>query len=115
MNFFRNLNKKSAAADLVQRGLANQDAVSAKQIRDCIFLLANGMGDTWKQANIESAAGMVLMMLAKNSALKTLLNACGWKLVLGMLQSYPRLERDLSMKLRGEIRAYQLNVVAVAA
>ena len=115
MNFFIQLNKQSAAADLVRQGLANQESISHKQIRDCIHLLATGMGATWQQANIESAAGMALVALARNAALKSVLNACGWRLVLQLMQNFPRLERDLSRKLRNEIQAYQMNPVLGAA
>ena len=114
MRFLFKLNKRAAAIALVQDGLASHDAVSSKQIRDCTYLTAESMGDSWEQANVESAAGMVLMALAKNSALQHLLNACGWKLVLSFLQSFPRIERDLSCSLRNEIRAYQTGLLTAA-
>ena len=115
MNLFNNLTKKSGTATLVKNSLASQETVTAKQIRDCIYLLANAMGDTWKQASQEATAGMVLMALAKNRALKTFLNSNGWHLVLGLLKSTPQLERDLSSRLRNEISLYQMQRLKVAA
>ena len=109
------LTRKSATADLVKRGLENQETVTTKQIRDCIYLLANAMGDTWKQASKEAAAGMVLMALAKNRALQSFLSACGWTLVAELLRSNPRLKRDLSSRMRDEIDFYLARSVSVAA
>ena len=107
MNFFRNLNKNSLAANLARDGLANQEMFSYKEIKDCIFILANAMGDSWKNASYEAAAGMVLIALAKNKALKSLLNACGWSLVLSLVKSNPGIKRDISAMTRAEIDFYQ--------
>jgi hypothetical protein len=108
VNLFQNLNKNSGTATLVKNSLVDRETVTTKQIRDCIYLLANAMGDTWKQASQEATAGMVLMALAKNRALQTFLNSNGWHLVVGLLKSTPQLERDLSSRLRNEIGLYQM-------
>jgi hypothetical protein len=107
MKFFDRINKKSSAARLVKRGLANEDTVSFKQIMDCIYLLANGLGETWKSASKESAAGMVLVALAKNIELRNYLNSNGWKLVLSFIHANPKIAKDLSPRTMGEIFAYQ--------
>lgn len=115
MNFFSNINKKDATTELVKRGLANQDAVSSKEIRGIIYLLESALGDTWKNATSQAAAGMVLMSLAKNRALSQVLNSCGWKLVLGLVQSTPRIERDISSGKRAEIHHYQSGMTMAMA
>ncbi|MCG6888901.1 MAG: hypothetical protein LJE92_04885 [Gammaproteobacteria bacterium] len=107
MKFFDNLNKKANAAALVKRGLANADTVTFKQIMDCIYLLANGLGETWKKASKEAAAGMVLVALAKNIELKSYLNNNGWKLVLSFIRTNPKIVGDISPRTMGEIFAYQ--------
>ena len=88
-------------------GLANEETASIKQIMDCIYLLANGLGETWKTASKESAAGMVLVVLAKNIELKNYLNNNGWKLVLSFVRSNPNIARDISPRTLGQIFAYQ--------
>jgi len=107
MKFFNNINKKSTAATLVKHGLANEDTASVKQIMDCIYLLANGLGETWKTASKESAAGMVLVVLAKNIELKNYLNSNGWKLVMSFVRTNPKIARDISPQTLGQIFAYQ--------
>jgi len=107
MKLFNNINKKSNAATLVKHGLASEDTASVKQIMDCIYLLANGLGETWKTASKESAAGMVLVVLAKNIELKKYLNENGWKLVLSFVRSNPKIARDISPRTMSEIFAYQ--------
>jgi hypothetical protein len=108
MNFFRNINKKDSAATLVKEGLANKESVSVKEIADCVFLMANATGDAWKSASKEAAAGMVLIVLARNTELKTYLNATGWKLVLSFVKSSPTIAKSLSPRTMGEIFSYQL-------
>jgi hypothetical protein len=115
MNYFNNLNKKARVAELVKRGLENRDAVSGKEIRDCIYLLENAMGDTWKSTSKHAAAGMVLMALAKNSSLARFLNSCGWFLVLNLVQSTPRITRDLPSGKRAEIHSYQAGQMTAMA
>ena len=107
MKFFNNINKKSNAALLVKHGLANEDTASFKQIRDCIYLLANGLGETWKMASKEAAAGMVLVALAKNIELRKYLNNTGWKLVLSFVNANPTVAKNISPRTMGEIFAYQ--------
>jgi len=70
-------------------------------------LLANGLGETWKTASKESAAGMVLVVLAKNIELKNYLNSNGWKLVMSFVRTNPKIARDISPQTLGQIFAYQ--------
>jgi hypothetical protein len=107
MNLFNNFYKKTTAATLVQQGLANQATASSKQIKDCIVLLANGLGESWKSASKEAAAGMVLVALAKNDALKNYLNNNGWNLVLNFVHSNPKIAKAISPRTMGEIFSYQ--------
>ena len=107
MNLFNNFYKKTTAATLVKQGLANQATASSKQIKDCIVLLANGLGETWKSASKEAAAGMVLVALAKNDALKNYLNNSGWDLVLNFVYSNPKIAKAISPRTMGEIFSYQ--------
>lgn len=107
MKFFGNINKKADAATLVKQGLANEETANFKQIMDCIFLLANGLGETWKSASKEAAAGMVLIALAKNAELKSYLNSNGWKLVVSFVRSNPNIAKNLSPRIMSEIFSYQ--------
>ena len=108
MKFFKNLNKKSSAATLVREGMVNRESVTIKEIADCVFLLANNTGEAWKNASKEAAAGMALIVLARNSELKNYLNATGWKLVVSFVKSSPDIARDISPRTMGEIFSYQL-------
>ena len=107
MKLFDRFTKKSDATMLVKKGLAHEESVSIKQIRDCIFLLANGLGDTWKAASKEVAAGMVLIALAKNAELKQCLNTNGWKLVVSFVTANPEIACNISPRTMGEIFSYQ--------
>ena len=107
MKFFNNINKKSDAAQLVKHGLADENTASFRQIKDCIYLLAVGLGETWKTASKESAAGMVLVAMAKNIELKNYLNNNGWKLVLCFVHANPGIAKNISPRTMGEIFAYQ--------
>ena len=50
---------------------------------------------------------LVLMSLAKNRALSQVLNSRGWNLVLALVESTPRIVREISAGKRDEIRDYQ--------
>jgi hypothetical protein len=115
MKFLDNFNKAGAAADLVRRGLANGESVNGKQIRDCIFLLENALGETWKKTSKQAAAGLVLIALARNRALDQFLNACGWTLVLSLVQTIPAITREISPGRRAEIHSYQSGQLAMPA
>lgn len=115
MKFLVNLRKNSVAADLVKQGLANAQSVSTRRIRDCILLLANGLGETWKSASKEAAAGMALVALAKNAELGSFLNSRGWKLVISFITANPEIARNISPRTLGEIFAHQQNRHATAA
>jgi len=108
MKFFKNFNKKSSATTLVREGMVNQESVTIKEITDCVFLLAHNTGEAWKSASKEAAAGMVLIVLAKNFELKNYLNATGWNLVLSFVKSSPDIARGLSPRTIDEIFSYQL-------
>ncbi|MCP4334838.1 MAG: hypothetical protein GY785_19460 [Gammaproteobacteria bacterium] len=108
MKFFKNLNKKSLAVTLVKEGMVNRESVSIKEVADCVYLLANNTGEAWKSASKEAAAGMVLIVLAKNSDLKNYLNATGWKLVVSFIKTKPDIARNISPRTMGEILSYQL-------
>lgn len=107
MNFFKNMNKKETAAILVKKGLTHRKTVRMKEIMDCMFLLANALGETWKSASTEAAAGMVLIVLAKNAMLKNSINAAGWRLVINFFDSNPEIARDISPRALAEINAYR--------
>jgi len=108
MRFFKQINKKDSAATLVKQGMVNNESVSIKEIADCIYLLANATGEAWKSASKEAAAGMVLVVLAKNAELKNYLNATGWSLVLNFVKTNPGIAKNLSPKTMGEIFSYQV-------
>lgn len=107
MNFFKNFNKKDAAARLARSGIVNGESVSSKEIADCIYLLANATGELWKKASQEAAAGMVLIVLARDAGLANYLNSSGWKLVLGFINSNPDIAVKISPRTMGEILSYQ--------
>jgi len=115
LNYFNNINKKGATTELVKRGLAEQDTVSGKEIRDIIYLLECALGDTWKNTTRQAAAGMVLMSLAKNRALDQVLNTSGWNLVLFLVQSTPRITLNISSRKRAEIHNYQAGLTVAMA
>jgi hypothetical protein len=75
-------------------------------------LIRGSLGETWKSASKEAAAGMVLVALAKNAELKHFLNSNGWKLVVCFVRSNPYIAKDLSPRTMGEIFAYQQAVRA---
>jgi hypothetical protein len=112
MNFFKNINKGASAATLVKQGLVNEDTITMKEIRDCIFLVADVMRETWKSWSKEAAAGMVLVVLSKNAMLKNYLNAAGWDLVLIFIKSNPNIAKDISPGILAEINSYQVAGIA---
>ncbi len=50
---------------LVENGLVSEQAISREEILDCVFLVADVMRETWQTMSRETAAGMVLLVLAK--------------------------------------------------
>ena len=107
MNFLKNINKEVSATTLVKQGLVNEDTVTMKEISDCIFLVADVMRETWKYVSKEAAAGMVLVILFKNTMLKNYLNTAGWDLVLTFINSNPIIAGDISPGTLAEINSYQ--------
>ena len=71
------------------------------------IFLANGLGETWRSASKEAAAGVVLIALAKNAELKNFLNSNGWKLVVSFVRSNPYIAKNLSPRTMDEIFTYQ--------
>ena len=107
MNFFKNINKRSRTTTLVKNGLVNTEIKSSEEILDCIFIVADVMGDTWKTASKEIAAGIVLVVLAKNAMLKDYINAAGWDLVLNLIKTNPEFAKDIAPGTLAEINMYQ--------
>ncbi len=107
MNFFKNMNKSTATARLVEIGLANGEAVTRKEILDCEFLVADVMREKWKTMTKETAAGMVLVVLAKNAMLKDYINAAGWELASNLIKTNPELAKDIAPGTLAEISLYQ--------
>jgi hypothetical protein len=108
MKPLQRLTSKSGSATLVRNGLAREESVSYRQIRGCISRLAGNLGATWKSASNEAAAGMVLLMLARNVDLGQYLNSNGWKLVVSFVTANPEIARNLSPRTIGEIFCYQI-------
>ncbi len=107
MNFFKNINKSGSTAVLVENGLVSEQAITEREILDCIFLVADGMRETWQTMTRETAAGMVLVVLAKNARLKDYINAAGWDLVLNLIKTNPKLTVDIAPETLAEINLYQ--------
>jgi hypothetical protein len=107
MNFFRSMNKKATTASLVENGLNNEKAVTRKEIQDCVFIVADVMSEIWKTASKETAAGIVLVVLAKNAMLKNTINATGWNLVSNLFKTNPEIAADISSGTLAEINRYQ--------
>ena len=107
MNFFKNLNKSATTARLVENGLVNEQAVSRKEILDCVFLVADVMREKWKSMTRETAAGIVLVVLAKNTRLKDYINAAGWQLVSNLIKTNPEFAKDMAAGALAEINSYQ--------
>ncbi|MCP4874556.1 MAG: hypothetical protein GY896_03650 [Gammaproteobacteria bacterium] len=112
MNFFKNINKGTSAATLVKKGLVNEDTVTMKEIMNCIFLVADGTRETWKYVSKEAAAGMVLVILLKDTMLENYLNAAGWDLVLTFVKSNPKIAKDISQRTWAEINSYRVDGIA---
>ncbi len=107
MNFFKNINKSDSTAILVENGLVSEQAMTREEILDCVFLVADVMRETWQTMTRETAAGMVLVILAKNARLKDYINAAGWDLVLNLIKTNPELAKDMAPETLAEINMYQ--------
>jgi len=55
----------------------------------------------------ETAAGMVLAVLAQNAKLKDYINAVGWDLVLNLIKTNPKLANDIAPGTLAEINLSQ--------
>ena len=66
MNFLNRISKSASTAKLVEDGLVNNEIATRKEILDCVFLVADVMREKWKSMTRETAAGVVLIVLAKN-------------------------------------------------
>ncbi len=111
MNFLKNINKRSTTATLVKNGLVNAEIKSRTDILDCIFIVADVMGDTWKTASKEIAAGIVLVVLAKNAVLIDYINAAGWDLVLNLIKTNPEFAKNIAPGTLAEINTYQAAII----
>ena len=107
MNFFKNIFKSDSTAMLVENGLVCEQAITEKEILDCVFIVADVMRETWQTMTRETAAGMVLVVLAKNARLKDYINAAGWDLVLNLIKTNPELADDIASETLAEINLYQ--------
>ncbi len=107
MNFFKNINKSNSTALLVENGLVSEQAITREEILDCVFLVEDVMRETWKTMTREAAAGIVLVVLAKNAMLKDYINAAGWDLVLNLIKTNPELADDIAPETLAEINLYQ--------
>ncbi len=107
MNLFKNMNKSTTTARLVEIGLANGEAITRKEILDCEFLVADVMREKWGTMTKETAAGMVLVVLAKNGLLKDYINSAGWELVSNLIKTNPELADDIAPGTLAEISLYQ--------
>jgi len=107
MNFLKNINKAASTARLVENGLVNEATVTRQEILDCEFLVADVMREKWKTMTKESAAGIVLVVLAKNALLKDYINAAGWKLVSNLIKTNPEVAKDIAPGTLVEISLYQ--------
>lgn len=107
MSFLKNLNKSDNTARLVENGLVNEEAVTRKEILDCVFLVADVMREKWRSMTRETAAGIVLVVLAKNSTLKDYINASGWVLVSNLIKANPEFAKDMAPGTLAEINSYQ--------
>ena len=108
MNFFNNLNKSATTARLVENGLVNKEVATKKEILNCVFLVADIMREKWKTMTKESAAGIVLVVLAKNVLLKDYINATGWALVSNLITTNPEIVTDIAAGALTEINSYQV-------
>ena len=107
MNFFKNIFKSDSTAMLVENGLVSEQAITEKEILDCIFIVADVMRETWQTMTRETAAGMVLVVLAKNAKLKDYINAIGWGLVLNLIKTNPEIADDIAPETLADINLYQ--------
>ncbi len=107
MTFFRNINKSGSTAILVENGLVSEQAITREEILDCVFIVADVMGETWKTMTRETAAGMVLVVLAKNARLKDYINTAGWDLVSNLIKTNPEITKDIAPEALAEINLYQ--------
>jgi len=92
---------------LVENGLVSEQAISREEILDCVFLVADIMRETWQTMSRETAAGMVLVVLAKNARLKDYVNTIGWDLVLNLIKTNPEIADDIAPGALAEINMYQ--------
>lgn len=106
MNPFTYFNQRGATPRLVAAGLLAERKVARGAISNCIYLLAGSLGDSWRSLSRETAAGMVLLALAKDSALGGYLNKFGWELVIGCIATLPAMANSLSPRALLEIDAY---------
>ena len=108
MNSVETNSHKPDSATLVINGLARRDSTSHKQVREHMLRLARGLGEIWKSASREAAAGMVLLALAQNRDLRQYLNNHGWNLVIDFVTANPEIAKHISPRTIGEILSYEM-------
>jgi hypothetical protein len=107
MNFLNRISKSASTAKLVEDGLVNNEIATRKEILDCVFLVADVMREKWKSMTRETAAGVVLIVLAKNAMLKDYINVTGWALVSDLIKKNPEFAKDMAAGTITEIKSYQ--------
>jgi hypothetical protein len=107
MKLLEKMFKGQAAAALVKQGLCDGCQMTRSAIMNSLQLLAGALGDSWQRVSREAAAGMVLVMLAKNKSLASYLNSTGWQLVMAFVSDHPELARNLSPRALADIGIYR--------
>lgn len=107
MKFIHRILKRQAAATLVRQALCAERKVNRKAIMECIDLLAGAHGENWSRVSREAAAGMALVMLAKQATLGAYVNDSGWELVPTFIDDHPEIARYVSPRAMRDIDVRQ--------
>ena len=107
MCYLNRIIKRQAVAAMVRQALRKEQKVTRKAIMECQALLEEALGESWHRASREAAAGMVLVRLAKDSALDEVINDRGWDLVLTFVGDHSRLVAQISPRAMQDIHAWQ--------
>ena len=107
MQILHRIFRRQTIAIMVRQALRDEPRVSRKAIMQGQDLLAAALGASWQSASRESAAGMVLVLLARNSELEDFVNERGWELVLTSVGDHSRVVMDISPRAMSDIRAWQ--------
>ena len=107
MQYINRILKRYATATLVSQGLRREQKVTRRAIMQCHDLLSDALGQSWQRASREAAAGMVLVLLARESELDDFFNDRGWEMVLTSVGDHSRMVMDISPRTMSDIRAWQ--------